>query len=195
MKNKNQKEMSQKGALDRAFRDSILDASESEVREALEEEGHDRQELISRGRAVKGRALAQTRGSVVAGVSAAQAPSNLQDLHRGLGICLQLLRRTKKLSEEQLAEKARVPVDEVRRIEFDPSFTPRPRTLAQLEDFFRLKPRSLGVLSGAWRVERGDALREDVKRFAALSSGMGKLTREEKRLLAQFVKLLSSYAK
>lgn len=194
MKDKNQGGVERERALSRAFRDSILDASEDELKEALEQEGHNRQELVRRGRAVIDRALAQTRDGVAAEPAVEQEFSDLQDLHKGLGICIQMLRRKKQLSEEELAAQARVPVDEVRRIEFDPSFTPRPRTLYQLENFFKLKPRSLGVLSGAVRAQgEGDAFREGVRRFAALSSGMGKLTRDEKRLLAQFFKLLDNH--
>lgn len=191
MKGKEQGGVTREQALSRAFRDSILDASEGELKEALEQEGHNRKELVRRGRAVIDRALAQIRDHAQA---AGQTPFELKDLHKGLGICIQMLRRKKQLSEEELAERARVSVAEVRRIEFDPTFTPRPRTLYQLENFFKLKPRSLGVLSGAIRAQgEGEAFREGVRRFAALSSGMGKLTREEKRLLAEFFKLLDSH--
>lgn len=195
MQGKNEGDLARKRELSRVFRDSILGASDEELKDALDQEGLDRQELVRRGRSVIDRALAQARGGDSAKPTVAQAPADFEDLHKGLGVCIQLLRRKKRISEEELAERARVPVEEVRRIEFDPTYTPRPRTLFQLEDFFRLKPRSLGVLAGAWRVEEGEALREHVRRFAALSSSMDKLTRDEKRLLAEFVELLGNYVK
>ena len=94
-----------------------------------------------------------------------------------------LLRRKKGLTHAELAERAFVAEKEVRSLEEDPTFSPRPRTLAQLEDFFRLKPRILAILAGEVRVERHEVLRAEVKRYAANSTGIGKLTRDEKRVL------------
>ena len=177
-------------AMSRAFRESILEVSEDELREVLEQEGEDFDELADRGQAAIDRAFRQVPG---AEQKDSAEKSSMEGLHRGLGALVTLLRRKKKLSEEELAARARVPVEEVRRIEFDASYTPGIRTVAQLEDFFRLKPRMLAILAGAVRVQRQAEFRAEVQKFAALSSGMGKLSREEKKLLAEFVRLLSDY--
>lgn len=168
-----------------ALREMLLEASEAELRELVTESGHEFADLAARGRAAAQRALTKTT----------QESVQVEQLHRGLGTLVFMLRRREQLSPEKLALQARIDPHELRRIESDTHFTPSPRTIAHLEDFFKLKPRSLAILAGSVRVQRGAELTAEVQRFAAMSSGMAKLSKEEKRLLATFVKLLSEYTK
>ena len=99
-----------------------------------------------------------------------------------------MLRRREQLSADELAQEARVNASELRRIELDPTFDPNPRTIFQLEQYFKLSSRSLVVLSGAVHVD--DDVREEVVRFAAKSEDISGLTKKQRKLLNRFVKFL-----
>ncbi len=163
--------------INRALRDCLLEASEGELRETLADTGQDFDSLAARGRAAAQRALAKLPDA-----------ADVQDLHRGLGAILQMLRRREQLSADKLAQEARVNVSELRRIELDPTFDPNPRTIFQLEQYFKLPSRSLVVLSGAVHVD--DNVREEVVRFAASSGDISGLTKEQRKHLNRFVKFL-----
>ncbi len=189
MSNKKQDVVLRAKVMSRALRDSMLEASEDELRQVLEAESEDFDELTDRGQVAIDRALVRALVG-----EEEEGRSVEEELHRGLGALVTLLRRKKKLNEEELAAQARVPVGEIRRIEFDLTYTPSIRTIARLEDFFRLKPRSLAILAGAVRVQRQEEeFRAEVHKFAANSSDMGKLSGDEKRLLSDFVRFLSDY--
>lgn len=165
------------------LREMLLETPETELRELIAESRHNFNELAARGRAAAQRALTHSPEETL----------RVEDLHRGLGALITMLRRREQLSPERLALQARIDPLELRQIELDAHFMPSPRTIANLEDFFKLKARSLAILAGAIRVHRVDELRAKVQRFAAMSSGMAKLSKEEKQLLAEFVKMLSDY--
>jgi transcriptional regulator with XRE-family HTH domain len=169
-----------KAQINRVLRDIILEASEQELREALEDTSEHFESLAAQGRAVFQRALDN-----------AEKTDDLPDLHRGLGVLIQMLRRRERLSPEQLASKARIDVAELRRIELDPNCDPNPRTIFQLEQYFNLPSRVLVILSGAVRV--GERVREEVVRFAASAQHMSELSREEQNLLNRFVKFLQEH--
>ncbi len=120
-----------------------------------------------------------------------EQPGIVQDLHRGLGSLVAMLRRRERLTPEALAAQARIDAVELCRIESDPTCDPNPRTIFQLEQFFKLPARSLVALSGAVRVD--DAVRSEAVRFAASSQSMSALTREESKVLNKFVKFLSEH--
>lgn len=163
--------------LNRALRDILLEASEDELREAFSDTGEDLDALAARGKGAAQRALSKVYNT-----------AGVQDLHRGLGALLQMLRRREGLSIEELAQNARVAVSELRHIELDPAFDPNPRTIFQLEQYFKLPDRSLVFLSGAVRVD--DNVREEAVRFAAHSERISRLTKEQLKHLNQFVKFL-----
>lgn len=166
--------------MNRALRDLLLEASEDELREALADTGEDFDALAACGRAVAQRALSETIDV-----------ASVEDLHRGLGALVQMLRRRKHLSIDELARGAHVDAAELRRIELDPAFDPNPRTIFQLERYFELRERSLVVLSGA--VDVDDDVREEAVRFAANSEGISGLSKEQRKLLNQFVKFLREH--
>lgn len=164
----------------RAMRDFLLEASETDLREALTESGEDFDQLAARGLAAAHRAL-----------GAHDDAHQVRDLHRGLGALIRLLRRHSHLSIDELANNARIDASELRRIESDPDFDPNPRTIIQLEQYFKLPARSLVILSGAVRVAHD--LQNEAIRFAASSEDISQLTREERKLLNRFVKFLREH--
>lgn len=107
------------------------------------------------------------------------------------GTLIQLMRREKGLTVEQLAERARVGVAEVVGIERDPRHKPRPRSVYQLADFFGLPQRALLKLSNVTEVH-DEPLREAAYHFAANSSTVAELSREERAAMTEFVKVLSA---
>jgi len=164
-----------------ALRDIVLEASEAELRDAFSDVGDDFDGLAALGRSVVERALANATEDVL----------EVEDLHRSLGVLVQLLRRKKGLSVEELAAEARVDVFEVQGIELGTTLDANPRTIYQLEQYFQLPSRSLVILSGAVNVE--SEIHEEAVRFAASAQGMNKLNRDEKKALNKFVKFLKEH--
>lgn len=175
----------------RALRQMFYDASEEDIREAMAETDSDFS------------VIAEQAGDIVAGALARHArrgeteqpPSDdILDLRRSLGTLLQLLRRRGRLTQEDLAARACIDLDEVRKIESDPLFSAHPRTIFQLEQYFDLPERSLVVLSGHLR-SLGAGVHDEAVRFAAHASSLGQLTRDETKLLNAFVAFLKDHTK
>ncbi len=108
------------------------------------------------------------------------------------GSLMQLLRRDRSLSVKQLADDASVDVAEIVAIEHDSKYVPKPRTIHQLAGYFSVPARGLLKLSNVTTVHSKD-LSEAAIRFAANSSSVMELSREERQALAEFVKFLSSH--
>ncbi|HEY5553196.1 MAG TPA: hypothetical protein VIK52_14985 [Opitutaceae bacterium] len=166
--------------MNRVLRDTLLEASESELQEALRGAPEDFDAQAARGRGAAHRALATAEDS-----------ADVQDLHRGLGSLIKMLRRRDCVSVDQLAKQARVAADELRRIELNAALEPNPRTIYQLEQYFKLPPRSLVMLSGAVRADSD--VRAEAVRFAASSENIAELSQEERKLLNRFVKFLREH--
>ena len=202
----------------RGLRSILLEASDDELRDAFAGTGEDIDALAARGKAAADRAIAEATGvgdvlppSVqrghVDGEDAdaveevapelavldhrGEVPGDVNDLHRGLGALIHMLRRKERLSVDDLAQNARIAATELHSIERDPLFDPNPRTIFQLEQYFNLQDRSLVLLSGAVNVDA--AVREEALRFAAHSERIQELTRDERKLINQFVKFLSEH--
>jgi len=107
------------------------------------------------------------------------------------GSLVQLLRRNRSLTVEQLSTAANIDVTEVISIECDAKYAPKPRTVHQLATYFELPDRSLIKLSNLTTVHSAK-LRDAVVRFAANSSTVMELSREERQALTEFVGFLSS---
>jgi len=165
-----------------AFCDFVIEAQTDELDAAVRDAGLNPEVLVQEGRAVAERALAH--------FDVEEARSG-QILREGLGVLLGLLRRREALTQDALAKAARVEVDEIRRIESDASFIPSPRTVYQLERVFKLPSRALIKLSGLSKRTR-PAFTAGVLEFAANAKAMGTLTTDEKHLLNEFVKFLTS---
>lgn len=177
-------------ALSRSLRDIVLDADSSSLSEIISELGIDPCDIAERGRMAAARALQQTASNIKIDSSADSI--DWTKLHDALGALVQLLRKRDNLSEEELADRARVDVNEIRRIECDRSHIPAPRTIYQLEQTFKLPRRTLVKLSGLTK-SNSKEFTEEAIRFAAHSKAIQKITRHEKKLLNEFVKFLSSY--
>jgi transcriptional regulator with XRE-family HTH domain len=105
------------------------------------------------------------------------------------GALVQLLRRDRKLSVEQLAANAQLSASEILNIEFDPKYVPKPRTVFQISKYFSLPDRSLMKLANVTTVH-SNKLRDAAVRFAASSSTVMDLSREERAALTEFVQFL-----
>ena len=79
-------------------------------------------------------------------------------------------------------------------VEHDPHFRAKPRMVHQLSDVFKIPERSMMTLAGAM-VANDDRIEQAAERFAAMSDDMSKLTREERKLLNDFVKFLAEEAR
>jgi len=98
-------------------------------------------------------------------------------------------RRALRLTMEDLAQKAKVELDELLRIEEDSAYVPEPRTVHQLASHLKLPIPQLLVLSGN-ATSASTELTEAAVRFAARSRAVEKLNREENEALNEFVKVL-----
>lgn len=177
-------------ALSQALRDIILDADSSSLRGIISELGIDPRNIAEMGRMAAARALQLTASNAKTDSSADS--TDWTKLHDALGALIQLLRKRDNLSEEELANRARVDVSEIRRIECDRSYIPAPRTIYQLEQTFKLPKRTLVKLSGLTK-SHSKEFTEEAIRFAAHSKAIQKITRHERKLLNEFVKFLSSH--
>lgn len=177
-------------ALSRSLRDIVLDADASSLSEIISELGIDPRDIAKRGRMAATRALQRTASKAKTDSSADS--TDWTKLHDALSALVQLLRKRDNLSEEELANRARVDVSEIRRIECDRSYIPAPRTIYQLEQTFKLPRRTLVKLSGLTK-SHSQEFTEEAIRFAAHSKAIQKITRHERKLLNEFVKFLSSY--
>jgi len=111
--------------------------------------------------------------------------------HCAFSSLMQLLRRSKRLTLEQLANDARVDLSELVSIEDDVTYEPRPRTVHQLAHFYNLPERKLLELS-TLTTNYSQDLREAAVRFAANAKNVTDLSHEERLALNEFVKVLSS---
>lgn len=107
------------------------------------------------------------------------------------GALVQLLRRDRKLSLDQLASAVQVGTPELISIERDPKYIPKPRTVFQISKYFGLPDRPLMKLANV-TTTHNDRLRDAAVRFAASSCKVMELSREERAALAEFVQFLAS---
>lgn len=102
---------------------------------------------------------------------------------------LQLARRERHLSLEQLAEKAKVDLVDVVNIEMGRASRPSPRTIYQLASLFKLPPKKLMLLAGLVQI-KDVRLQEASLRFVVRSEPVKDLSVEEAAALEEFVKFL-----
>lgn len=124
-----------------------------------------------------------------AAFSAINKESNEAPLTVAFGMLVRLARRSKKLSLEQLAEKLSVEATEIHRIERDPGYHARPRTISAIAKFFDLPLTELMKLAGA-AVSNDETFRSKALKFAAHSDDMSILNAEEQEMLRSFIRYL-----
>lgn len=116
----------------------------------------------------------------------------VEDVRLAFGKFVNLMRRRRNLSVEQLAAQANLDVSEVLVIEDDVRYTPEPRTVYQLAQFLGVPQRGMMQLAGLTTAKDADLRREAV-RFAARSESVSKLTKDETSALEAFVSVLSQF--
>ncbi len=104
---------------------------------------------------------------------------------------MQDLRRRNGLSIDELTRKLDLDRNEVVAMERNYGYRPSPLTLHKLSEFYAIPERQLAVLAGAIKDLPGE-FQEQVSRFAAQSESFANLTKEEKRVLDEFVGFLKS---
>lgn len=103
---------------------------------------------------------------------------------------IELRRRDRHLSVEQLAQRADLDLGEVVSLERGDACVPEPRTVYKLAAVLELPQGSLMQLSGL-TTPRDSRVTEAAVRFAARSESVDKLSRQEHDALEEFVKFLS----
>src|SRR5207249_4272705 len=118
-----------------AFCSFVHAADEKQLREAIEASGEDPDSLGQRARSIAEKSVHQF---LTPSEDSSRKKQEHVALRQALSALLQLLRRREGLSQDDLATRARVEVDEIQRLESDFSYTPSPRTIYQLEQTFKL---------------------------------------------------------
>ena len=109
-----------------------------------------------------------------------------------LHVLVHQLRRRDKLTVAQLADRLHVSPEEIKAVENDPRFTPKPRTLFNLAKYMEVSPKGLlSVTSEA--IAQTDNVADEILEFAARSENLSELSKAERKQLNDFVKFLSSY--
>lgn len=114
-----------------------------------------------------------------------------QEVREAFHRVAQMLRRSRGLTIDELAEKTKIDRTELVALERNPAYRPSPLTLHRLSQFFDVPDRQLAVLAGAIR-DVPDSMRQQVARFAAQTESFSELTNEEQRVLDEFVGFLRS---
>jgi len=112
-------------------------------------------------------------------------------LRHAFQVAVRNLRKAKGLTTAQLAKRTGVDQDEIMAMERNAAYRPSPRALHKLSRFYDIPERRLAALAGAFREAPPDIVKS-ASRFAAQSESLAKLTKEEKKVLDEFVKLLKS---
>lgn len=113
------------------------------------------------------------------------------ELRLAFGRFVQLMRRNRRLTIEQLAAEADVDAGELVVIEEDVRHSPEPMTVYQLAKVFKTSEKSLLQLAGL-TVKKDPQFVQHAVRFAAKSEPIAKLTAEEQAALETFVAVLNS---
>jgi transcriptional regulator with XRE-family HTH domain len=127
-----------------------------------------------------------TPGQSAAGAKA----SGAEESRIAFGRFISLIRRSRKLTVEELALKADLDVSELLIIEDDLRSLPEPRTVFRLAHFLDVPQGRLMQLAGL-ATPSDSRLRREAVRFAARSESTEALTTEQRAALEVFVAVLS----
>lgn len=105
------------------------------------------------------------------------------------GQVIQQLRLRDKLTVGELADEAKVSLNELQSIESDPEFSARPRTVVQLSTVFNIDKNQMMKLSGLAKID--GELNDAALKFAANSNGISTMSKENQEMINDFVKLLN----
>ena len=104
---------------------------------------------------------------------------------------VQLARLKLRLTKEQFAGKAQIPLKEVVCIEDDDQYTPTLRTVHMLSQFLKVSHQKLLTLAGLAQAKDA-GINDAAVCFAAHSESIRMLTREEQEAFDEFAKFLSA---
>jgi transcriptional regulator with XRE-family HTH domain len=134
--------------------------------------------------------IATALNQKLAVVMTAREP-DLLEVREAFHRVMHMLRRSRGLTIGELAEKTGIDRTELVALERNAAYRPSPLTLHRLSRFFEVPDRMLAILAGAIH-DVSDELRREAARFAAQSESFSKLTKEEQRVLDDFVDFLRS---
>lgn len=109
------------------------------------------------------------------------------------GKLVELMRRSKGWSVEELADEADLDLADVVVIEDDHSAIPEPRAVYKLAEVFQLPQGRLLQIAGLTK-EKDPSLQRDTLRFAARAQSIAKLSEVEQNALNEFVSVIASKA-
>jgi transcriptional regulator with XRE-family HTH domain len=101
------------------------------------------------------------------------------------------LRRSKGLGVEQFAKNAEIEKADVVAMERHPGYKPSPLVIHRLSKFYKIPQKKLAILAGAIK-DAPPKMEQETSRFAAQSESFAKLTKEERKILDEFVRFLRS---
>jgi transcriptional regulator with XRE-family HTH domain len=111
-----------------------------------------------------------------------------------LGVLVRQLRSDAGLTIAELAVRADISEEELRRVEHDPHYTARARLIHQLSAYFSVSLAMLSQMAGATH-EVDRVLFNESVRFAAHSDDVSPLSAEDRATLHAFVALMNERAK
>jgi len=114
----------------------------------------------------------------------------VEETRIAFGKFVNLMRRRRGFSMEELARAADLDASELLVIEDDVHYVPGPRTVYKLAETFAVSQRLLMQLAGL-AAANDVGFRQEAVRFAARSESVQKLTPEESAALEAFVAVLS----
>jgi transcriptional regulator with XRE-family HTH domain len=104
---------------------------------------------------------------------------------------LQLLRRQRRLTMDDLAKQTDIDRSELVAIERNAGYRPSPLTLHRLSKFYEIPEGKMLALAGAVK-EIPTGLSERASRFAARSEAFARLSKEERNALDEFLSFLKT---
>lgn len=114
------------------------------------------------------------------------------ELRHAFQVFLHNLRKNKGLTYEALAKKSGIDRNEIMAMERVAGYRPSPLALRKLSQVYKIPGRRLAELAGA--IQPSPAILDSASRFAAKSESSARLTKEEKKILDEFVKVLREEA-
>ncbi|NQT11997.1 MAG: helix-turn-helix domain-containing protein [Planctomycetes bacterium] len=104
-------------------------------------------------------------------------------------LVVQMLRRRHGLTVDKLAQRADIDRNEIIAMERNSAYRPSPLTLHKLCSVYKIPEKRMLVLAGAVKATP-QGFSERASGFAAQSESFAKLTREEQKVLDEFVQFL-----
>lgn len=115
----------------------------------------------------------------------------VKELRHAFRAFVQMARKAHGWSVEEFAKRAKIDVLEAGAMEQNPGYRPTPLVVHKLSILFGVPEIRLAALAGAIKEVPPD-LKEQASRFAAQSDSFSKLSKEERKLLDEFMRFLKN---